>query len=128
MFSQEVRNALSNGSVIDITTKGRKSGEPRRIEIAFHNIDGRVYIAGMPRPRPRDWLANMEADPAFTFHLKRDVVADLPAKARPIKEGPERGQILTKVLANWRASNTQRVLEEGDVMKNSPLVEVTFDQ
>jgi hypothetical protein len=69
----------------------------------------------------------MEASPSFTFHLKREVKADLPAKARPIKEGPERQQVLTKVLANWRASSTTRVLEESDVMQNSPLVEVTFE-
>ena len=28
---------------------GRLTGGPRRIEIVFHNLDGRIYISGMPR-------------------------------------------------------------------------------
>jgi F420H(2)-dependent quinone reductase len=43
--------------VIDITTTGRKTGEPRRIEIWFHRLDGRYFITGAPG-RPRDWYAN----------------------------------------------------------------------
>ena len=39
-----IRQALSRGQVIDITTTGRRTGIPRRIEIVFHNIDGRIYI------------------------------------------------------------------------------------
>ncbi len=50
------------------------SGEARRIEIVFHAIDGHVYISGFPRPQKRNWLANLEANPSFTFHLKQDVV------------------------------------------------------
>ena len=41
--------ALGHGHVIDITTTGRRTGEPRRIEIVFHNFGGRLYIWGMPR-------------------------------------------------------------------------------
>jgi len=44
-----IRTALSKGGVIDITTTGRTSGEPRRIEIVYHVIDGRLWISGMPR-------------------------------------------------------------------------------
>ena len=72
--------ALSHGGVIDITTVGRRTGEPRRIEIVYHVIGGRIYITGMAG-RPRSWLANMVAEPHFTFHLKRGVHADLPAIA-----------------------------------------------
>ena len=69
-MNERTRAALAKGGVIDITTHGRKSGEDRRIEIAFMNFDGKIYISGFPRPEKRNWLANMEADPAFTFHLK----------------------------------------------------------
>ena len=50
---------LERGHVIDITTTGRRSGKARRIEIVFHNIDGRIYISGMPRPNKREWLLNL---------------------------------------------------------------------
>jgi hypothetical protein len=68
--------ALRRGGIIDITTLGRQSGRPRRIEIVFFNFDGRVYISGMPGRRA--WMANLAADPRLTFHLKKGVVADLP--------------------------------------------------
>ena len=63
--------ALRHGQRIDITTTGRRTGLPRRIEIVFHNFDGRLYITGTPSAeRTRAWLLNLEADPHFTFHLK----------------------------------------------------------
>ncbi len=67
-WTRQVSRALSRGGIIDITTTGRKTGQPRRIEIAYHTIDGRIYITGMPRAdRTRAWLLNLEADPHLTF-------------------------------------------------------------
>lgn len=74
-----VRAALDNDLVIDITTIGRKSGEPRRKEIWFHKFGDVVYITG--RPGRRDWYANLLAHPDFMFHLKESVKADIPARA-----------------------------------------------
>ena len=36
---------------IDITTVGRRSGIPRRIEVWFHRVDGHWYITGVPGPQ-----------------------------------------------------------------------------
>ena len=47
-LTMQVQQALTTGQVIDITTIGRKSGQLRRIEIWFHNLDGRLYITGTP--------------------------------------------------------------------------------
>ena len=77
-----VSDALRRGGRVDITTRGRKTGAPRRLEIVFHNIDGVLYITG--RPGPRGWLANLLAEPRFTLHLKGGVNVDLPATATPI--------------------------------------------
>jgi len=117
-----IRRALSKGQVIDITTTGRTSGVPRRIEIVFHGFDGHVYISGMPRAdRRRSWLANLEANPHLTFHLKRDVKADLPATARIISDEAERRTVLSKVLTAWPGQDLEAMV------RWSPLVEVTFD-
>lgn len=116
-----VTDALKQGGIIDITTMGRRSGEARRIEIAFHAIDGRVYISGYPRPQKRRWLMNLEANPAFTFHLKGDVKADLPATARPITDERERRAVLQKVAQTWGRDDIDLMVKE------SPLVEVTFE-
>jgi deazaflavin-dependent oxidoreductase (nitroreductase family) len=116
-----VIEALGHPSTIDITTLGRKSGEPRRIEIVFFNFGGRLYISGMPSAeRTRAWLLNMRANPAFTFHLKEDVQADLPAMAREITEPVERRGVIEQVARAWR--------RDPEVMfAHSPLVEVTID-
>jgi hypothetical protein len=82
--------------VIDITTRGRNTGQPRRIEIRFHHIAGQVYSTGRP-PRRRDWSANLLAHPAFTFHLKQSLHADLPARATPMLEQARRRAIIAAI-------------------------------
>jgi len=115
-----VRAALQKGGVSDITTRGRRSGRLRRIEIVFHAIDGRIYITGMPGRR--DWLANLAADPRLIFHLKRGPVADLPATARIVTDPVERRPVMESVTRLWgRPSQVEAF------MASSPLIEVRFD-
>jgi deazaflavin-dependent oxidoreductase (nitroreductase family) len=121
LTDERVARALSRGHRIDITTTGRRSGMPRRIELVFHNIDGRIVISGLPGRR--DWYANLVANPRFTFHLTGPVKADLPAKARPITEPVERKALMERVARNWSRDNQLDVM-----MRRSPLVEVTFDK
>jgi len=115
-----IRRVLRHGHTIDITTIGRRSGEPRRIEIVFHSFDGRLYISGMPSPRTRAWLHNLRANPRLTFHLKQLIQADLPATAREITDPAERHEVLTKVAKVWRRDPEQ-------MERFSPLVEVAID-
>ena len=117
---ERVARALSRGHTIDITTTGRKTGQARRIETVFHNIDGRVVLSGLPGKR--SWYANLLATPRFTFHLKGAVKADLPANARPIVEPVERREVMARVARNWGRTDLDVMIER------SPLVEVTFDQ
>ena len=117
-----IQRALARPHRIDITTTpGRRSGQPRRIELVFHNIDGRIFLSGMPRPAPRAWLLNLRADPRITFHLKGPVTADLPATAREITEPGERRRVMERVARNWNRTDVERMLGQ------SPLVEVVFD-
>jgi deazaflavin-dependent oxidoreductase (nitroreductase family) len=117
----DISAALSRGHTIDITTTGRRTGEPRRIEIVFHVFDGRLYISGTPSPRTRAWIYNLEADPRLTFHLKGpDVVADLPATARIIDDEAERRTILAKVARVWRRTDVE------EMVQFAPLIEVTI--
>ena len=117
---ERVARALSRGHTIDITTIGRKTGQPRQIETVFHNIDGRVVLSGLPGKR--SWYANLLANPRFTFHLKGAVKADLPATARAIVEPDERRAVMARVAQNWGRTDLDVMLER------SPLVEVTFDK
>jgi deazaflavin-dependent oxidoreductase (nitroreductase family) len=120
--NEAITAALSHGHVIDITTTGRQSGRQHRIEIVFHNIGGRVYISGQPRPERRSWLANLEANPKLTFHLKGAVKADLPATARVIADERERREILSHVASAWKRDDLEYMV------RYSPLIEVVFEQ
>jgi deazaflavin-dependent oxidoreductase (nitroreductase family) len=119
-MDERIRRALSRGHTIDLTTTGRRSGVPRRVELVFHAIDGGVYISGMPG-FPRDWLANIRANPSVTFHLKGPVEADLPATAREITEPTERRRIMEQVARNWGRRDVDRM------MTGSPLIQVAID-
>ena len=119
-LDDKVRDALSRPvTVVDISTTGRKSGQERRVEIVMHNIDGRLYISGQPSPRRRSWLANLDANPKFTLHIKRGARADLPATAREITDPAERRQVLEHVARNWKRDDVDVMVEY------SPLIEVT---
>jgi len=125
-MDETIRRALQRRNIIDITTTGRQTGQARRIEIVFHSFDGRTYISGMPNPHKRAWIANLEADPRLTFHLKGTVgtpVADLPATARIITDEAERREIFAKIIETaWKQHDLETMVRQ------SPLIEITFDQ
>jgi deazaflavin-dependent oxidoreductase (nitroreductase family) len=115
---------------IDITTTGRRSGQPRRIEIVFYRLDDDIYLSGIPAPKQRDWLANLAAHPKFTFHLKHGVIADLPATATVITDPAERRQVLAVFVEQFNSRQgpdspwPTAVLDEW--VEGSPLAKVTF--
>jgi deazaflavin-dependent oxidoreductase (nitroreductase family) len=119
-LDQPIRDALARGGVIDITTIGRKTGQPHRIEIVFHNVGGRLYVSGMPGFK-RSYIANLTADPHFTFHLKGRVRADLAATARIITDEAERREVMPHIALNWKRDDVETMVEQ------SPLFEVTID-
>lgn len=122
-MDDSIRRGLAQSGIIDITTTGRRSGQPRRIEIFCHVIGGHIYISGMPNAeRTRRWITNLEANPRFTFHLKRGVTADLPATARVITDIAERRAILEHVARAWRRTDIDTMVAY------SPLIEVTIDE
>lgn len=106
---------MDRGGIADITTVGRKSGKPRRIEIYFHHFDGSYYLTGRPSSRKRDWEANIETNPEFTLHLKRGISADVAVRGFPEPDPTERGRILRRALIeNWSSppGGVERALPE----------------
>ncbi len=118
-----VAEALANDLVIDITTIGRNSGEPKRLEIWFHNVDNRYYITG--RPGPRSWYANVLANPAITFHFKESTEADLEGTARAVTDAAEKRAFFLTARKLSEYINEDNVQEWVD---GSPLIEVVFAQ
>jgi deazaflavin-dependent oxidoreductase (nitroreductase family) len=127
------RSATLADRTIDITTTGRRSGEPRRIEICFYRVGDSTYLSGVPGPRTRDWLVNLAAHPDFTFHLKHGVKADLPAEAEVITDPAERRRVLADIVDDFNDRNgapdspwPRAVLDEW--VERSPLALVHFDE
>ena len=120
-MDEKIRQALATDELIDITTRGRKSGLLRRIEIWFRQVNGRIYITGTPGTR--DWYANLLENPDFVFHLKQSVQADLSAHARIIINPAERRTILSDPVMAWYHEQVDSLDE---LVVGSPLIEVIF--
>ncbi len=117
MLNANVQEALGKDLIIDITTTGRKSGDARRVEIWFHNLDGILYITGLPGTR--GWYANILVDPRMTFHLKETAVADLSALATPITDPTEKHRVLHAICSK------QGTLDQlDDRVSGAPLIKV----
>jgi len=119
-MDERVRDALAKDRTIDITTIGRTSGLPRRIETWFYQVNDQIYLTGSPGRR--DWYANLLANPDFTFHLKQSISVDLPACATPITGREERRAIFERILSDLGGSENLQAWLEG-----SPLMAVRFD-
>ena len=125
---ETIESALAKGGTVDITTTGRHSGRPHRIEIYLHNLDGVLYLTGRPG-RPRDWVANISAHPAMTVHLKRGVQADVPATGTVIWDPLVKGPIIMQArIQSW---NVEPTVADGDIdawARGAPLVRVDVNR
>jgi deazaflavin-dependent oxidoreductase (nitroreductase family) len=118
--NNDVREALHRSQLIDLTTTGRRSGLPRRIEIFLHDEDGVLFITGMPRrDRTRDWIHNITADPNVIVHLKKGIEADVPATARIIPDPHEARPLIEAAARRWRRDDVD------DMIAHSPLIVLT---
>jgi deazaflavin-dependent oxidoreductase (nitroreductase family) len=113
--TDEARRALDRHQTVEITTTGRRSGQPRRIETWRYLADGRYWLTGSPGSR--DWYANLLASPAFTLHVAG---LDLPVRGRPVTDPAERARILGEIVPNqsWARDGLAAWLA------GSPLVEI----
>lgn len=136
MHTDAVRRALNitpastaRERTIDITTTGRRSGRPHRIEIWFFRAEDRIYLSSSPGRK--DWYANLLANPAFTFHLKNDVRADLAARGAPVTDERERRRVFQTFIDDLnQPSNPARLpqpLYVEDWLAGSPLIAVDFE-
>lgn len=122
IVDEAIREAMDAGGIADITTIGRKTGLPRRIEIYFHHFDGHYYLTGRPG-RKRDWEANIVANPEFTLHLKRGVTADVRVVGEPEPDPEERARILRRALVeSWDSDPSQVEASLHKWVEGSPFI------
>ena len=113
----QARQALDRQQTVEITTIGRRSGQPRRIETWRYRAAGRYWLTGSPGSR--DWYANLLAHPRFTLHLTG---LDLRVSGRPVTEPDERVRVFGEIVPGLGWGGTLESWIAG-----SPLVEIMVD-
>lgn len=108
-------DALASHQTIEITTFGRRSGRPRRIEIWWFSVDGRYVITGTPGRR--DWYANIRADPRLIVHVDG---RDIEATASIVDDTVFRRRVFTRPQTSWYSSQA----ELDRLVATAPMIEV----
>jgi deazaflavin-dependent oxidoreductase (nitroreductase family) len=96
----EVGHEWKKGSkILLLTTKGRKTGEPRTTPLIYENAgDGYVVVASKGgAPEHPGWYRNLSKDPEVELQVKGDV---FPARARTA-EGEERERLWKLAAQQW---------------------------
>ncbi len=113
---------MESGGIADITTMGRRTGLPRRIEIYFHHFEGEFVLTGRPG-RKRDWEANIESNPRFTLHLKGRVKADVQVLGEPVPEKEERAALMRRALIeSWNSPPDRVEARLDEWVEQAPLI------
>lgn len=105
----------------DLTTVGRRSGQPRRVEIWYVTVDGEIVVTGIPGVR--SWLANLRARSQAVLHL-RSPDRDIEVEAAEVTDKAKRRRITTEAfrLQPWYA---QQPYSLEDWVDGAPMVVLT---
>ena len=129
---RKIIGALKKKRTIDIITTGAKTGLPRRIEIWFTKLNGRIIICGTPKTKglegqytPRDWLVNPRGHSDFTFYLNESIKIDLPATAVEIVDPEDHRFLMSAPETNWYHDQVDSI---DKLLYYSPFVEVFINR
>lgn len=106
---------LSTTRTIDFTTFGARSGNPSRVEIWWFEVDGHLIITGTPGPR--DWLANVRANPNVLVHVNG---FDIEATAVEVVDEEFRRAVFEQPDTRWYSSQAE--LER--LVSEAPMIEI----
>lgn len=109
------RDDLVATRTVDLTTYGRRTGLPRRIEIWWFYVAGRFIITGTPGRR--DWLANVRSDSRVIIHVDGH---DIQASAWEVEDPEFRRRVFDHRHTSWYS--TQAELDE--LVETAPMIEV----
>lgn len=84
------------------------------------NVDGWIVIGGTPGPR--DWYANLLADPRLTVHFKTTASVDIPATAVPLTDPDQRRRVYDHRSTAWYRSQ----VSVDDLVAAGPTVVLDF--
>jgi deazaflavin-dependent oxidoreductase (nitroreductase family) len=89
----------NNSKILLLTTKGRKTGEPRTAPLIYENDGDRYVIVASKGGAPQHpgWYRNLAKDPEVEVQVKDDV---FPARAQTA-EGDERERLWRLAAQQW---------------------------
>lgn len=121
-------DSIVHERTVDIVTVGRHSGRTRVTEIWTTVVAGELYVCGTPGGapgsldhEPRDWLANLVAEPTFTLRLKQSVPAELPARAVPVTDRATRERVFAAPASAYYREHARSMDE---LVERGPMVHV----
>ncbi len=117
MIDSELVGYLASTTTIDLTTHGRRSGNPSQVEIWWFHVEGRFIVTGTPGKR--DWYANVLADPQVVVHTPR---GDFAGHATIVDDPGFRRRVFQHPNVGWY--KTQSDLDV--LVATSPMIEIRF--
>lgn len=116
-MDEATRDRLAGHRTVDMTTFGRKSGEPRTVEIWWFRFEDRFIVTGTPGRR--DWLANVRADARVVIEVDGMRVE---ATASEVSDTEFRSRFFTSTDPRWY--RTQAGLDK--LVDEAPMIVVEF--
>jgi len=92
-----------------LTTIGRRTGRPHRIEIWFAAHDGRLYLMSRGRDRA-DWVRNLKAIQHVSVELRDEIHQGI---ARPVEPDSAEDQLARDLLVRKYADSEDDLEEWG---------------
>jgi deazaflavin-dependent oxidoreductase (nitroreductase family) len=100
--SDAVLARWADAPFVYLTTIGRRTGAPHRIEIWFAVEDGALYLMSGGRDRS-DWVRNLLANPNVTVELGTETLAGIARVLQPDDPGDRRAREL--LVNKYRQGN-----------------------
>ena len=89
----------------DVTTTGRKSGRPHRIEIWFAVGGDAIYLIS-GNGESADWYRNLVADAAVTVDLGGETRSGLARVVTDADERRQMGEVLGAKYSSWQGDSS----------------------
>ena len=94
-------DSVAGTRIVQLTTRGRKSGLPRTVKIWFVVATPLSIYVQHTNPKPADWYRNLLREPAVTVDFGSGPV---PARARAVTDPAEIERILAAVRRKYIAA------------------------
>lgn len=103
-------HALDRKRQLRLTTRGRKSGQPRTVTIWFVAPDARRVLVQHVSRKPAQWFRNLQQDPNVTVDFGDGPIA---RRALPITDADQIREVLRLIGRKYRLAWLIRLLGWG---------------